>query len=121
MRTCVDHDRHRGVAERRARAWRAARRATCCATTARGTRQLQARLQRARSASALARVAHRLALAQRALHAVSPLATLSRGFAIVTRADGSVLTDAAAVAPGEQIEARLARGSLAARVTGRKE
>src|SRR5215469_10525423 len=30
----------------------------------------------------------RLALAQRALNAVSPLATLARGFAIVTRADG---------------------------------
>ncbi|HEY0767201.1 MAG TPA: exodeoxyribonuclease VII large subunit, partial [Steroidobacteraceae bacterium] len=39
---------------------------------------------------------HRLALAQRALNGVSPLATLTRGFAIVTRAaSGTLLTDAA--------------------------
>ncbi|HUO20296.1 MAG TPA: exodeoxyribonuclease VII large subunit [Steroidobacteraceae bacterium] len=65
--------------------------------------------------------AQRLALAQRALHSVSPLATLARGFAIVTRADGSLLGDAAGVAPGETIEARLARGTLIARVTGTRE
>jgi exodeoxyribonuclease VII large subunit len=71
----------------------------------------------------LSRAQHRLALAQRALNAVSPLATLARGFAIVTRAaSGTLLTDAAAIAPGEEIEARLARGSLRARVTaGRQE
>ena len=51
---------------------------------------------------------------------MSPLATVRRGFAIVKRADGTVLTDAAAVAPGEEIEASLARGTLRARVTGRK-
>jgi exodeoxyribonuclease VII large subunit len=67
-----------------------------------------------------ARASHRLALAQRALNSVSPLATLARGYAIVTR-EGELLTDAAAVAPGEEIEARLARGALSARVTGRKE
>ena len=81
--------------------------------------QLQTRLTRA-CEQTLAHVAHRLALAQRGLHSVSPLATLTRGFAIITRADGRVLTDAAAVGPGEQIEARLARGILSARVTGRK-
>ncbi|HUL46135.1 MAG TPA: exodeoxyribonuclease VII large subunit [Steroidobacteraceae bacterium] len=63
----------------------------------------------------------RLALAQRGLNAVSPLATLARGFAVVTRTDGAVVTDAAAVAPGEAIEAQLARGILTARVTGRRE
>jgi exodeoxyribonuclease VII large subunit len=63
---------------------------------------------------------HRLELAQAALHGVSPLATLSRGFAIVTRPDGTLVTDAAAVADGEAIEARLATGTLSARVTGRK-
>ena len=68
----------------------------------------------------LARASHRLALAQRGLHAVSPLATLTRGFAIVTRADGSLVTDAAALSVDEEIQARLARGSVAARVTGRK-
>jgi exodeoxyribonuclease VII large subunit len=52
---------------------------------------------------------------------VSPLATLARGFAIVTRADGTLVTEAATVAPGEAIEARVARGTLTARVTGRRE
>jgi exodeoxyribonuclease VII large subunit len=81
---------------------------------------LALRLRHAATAR-VAGAAQRLALAQRALHSVSPLATLARGFAIVTRADGALLTDAAAVAPGEQIAARLARGTLTARVVGRKE
>ena len=81
--------------------------------------ELHARLERAARQSVTG-VAQRLALAQRALDAVSPLATLARGFAIVKRADGTVLTDAAAVAVGEEIEACLARGTLTARVTGRK-
>ena len=68
----------------------------------------------------LARSGQRLALAQRALDAVSPLATVKRGFAIVKRADGTVLTDAATVAVGEEIEASLARGILKARVTERR-
>jgi exodeoxyribonuclease VII large subunit len=81
--------------------------------------QVHARLERA-AHQCVTRVAQRLALAQRALDAVSPLATLARGFAIVKRADGTVLTDAAAVAVGEEIEASLASGKLTARVTGRK-
>jgi len=84
--------------------------------TARATRrggELQAR-------ECVPRLAQRLALAQRALDAVSPLATLARGFAIVKRADGSVLTDAAAVEVGEEIEATLASGKLTARVTRNK-
>ncbi|HYX74951.1 MAG TPA: exodeoxyribonuclease VII large subunit [Steroidobacteraceae bacterium] len=81
--------------------------------------QLQAHLQRAAS-ERLLRSEQRLALVQRALDAVSPLATVRRGFAIVKRGDGTVLTDAATVAIGEEIEASLARGSLTARVTGRK-
>jgi exodeoxyribonuclease VII large subunit len=81
--------------------------------------RLLARLERLLS-ERLAGAAHRLALSSRALDAVSPLATLSRGFAIVTRADGVLLTDAASVPLGDEIEARLARGRLTARVTGRK-
>ena len=65
--------------------------------------------------------AQRLALAQRGLNAVSPLATLARGFAIVTRADGELVTEASKVTPGEAIEARLAHGILSARVTGSRE
>jgi exodeoxyribonuclease VII large subunit len=55
-------------------------------------------------------------LAARALHTVSPLATLDRGYAIVTDADGKVLQDATPVQPGDRITARLARGRLAAQV-----
>ena len=66
---------------------------------------------------ALSQVRHRVALLARALHGVSPLATLDRGYAIVLDADGKALTDAARVAPGDTIRARLARGQLVASVT----
>jgi exodeoxyribonuclease VII large subunit len=55
-------------------------------------------------------------LAARALHAVSPLATLDRGYAIVTDAGGKVLQDAALVQPGDRVTARLARGRVSAQV-----
>jgi exodeoxyribonuclease VII large subunit len=49
----------------------------------------------------------------RALDAVSPLATLGRGYAIVRRLpDGGVLRDARTVRAGDAVEARLARGRL---------
>jgi len=60
---------------------------------------------------------HRVALLGRALHSVSPLATLDRGYAIVTDADGTVLRDAATVARGDEIRARLKQGSLLAKVS----
>jgi exodeoxyribonuclease VII large subunit len=74
-------------------------------TLARGLeRGMQLRLERLRAA--LARHAGEL-------DALSPLATLQRGYAIVTRvADGAVLHDARAVRPGDSIDARLARGRL---------
>jgi len=60
----------------------------------------------------------RLALASRTLDAVSPLATLGRGFAVVSRAnDGALLRDATAAPTGTEIEARLAKGRLRATVT----
>ncbi|MGH8243718.1 MAG: exodeoxyribonuclease VII large subunit, partial [Steroidobacteraceae bacterium] len=59
----------------------------------------------------------RLQAVLRTLHATSPLATLERGYAIVTRAaDGAVLRDPAHAPAGTDIDARLARGSLRARV-----
>jgi exodeoxyribonuclease VII large subunit len=68
----------------------------------------------------LAGAEHRLGLALRTLDTVSPLATLARGFAIVTRAaDGTLVTDVASVAAGEEIEARVARGRLRAKVTSK--
>jgi len=54
-----------------------------------------------------------LAVACKSLDTISPLATLDRGYAIVTRkTDNRVLHQATAVAPGEQVEARLAAGRL---------
>ena len=65
------------------------------------------------------RARQRLSLATRGLDSVSPLATLDRGYAIVTDAKtGNILTDATAVPPGTDIHARLATGALAATVNG---
>lgn len=76
---------------------------------------LESRLQTAlpRQLEALGR---RFGLAHRTLHAVSPLATLDRGYALVTREDGRLLHDAADAPPGTRIEARLGRGRLRATV-----
>ena len=49
------------------------------------------------------------------LQALSPLATLNRGYAIV-RAHGEAMREAAAVSPGERLEIELARGGIGARV-----
>jgi exodeoxyribonuclease VII large subunit len=54
----------------------------------------------------------------RTLNAVSPLATLERGYAIVSIQGGEILRDAAHVRPGAIIEARLAQGRLRAKVEG---
>jgi exodeoxyribonuclease VII large subunit len=65
----------------------------------------------------LARGRHRLELAIRTLNTASPLATLERGFAIVTRAvNGELVTDPVFAQPGDEIDVRLARGGLRARV-----
>jgi len=44
------------------------------------------------------------------LAALSPLAVLDRGFAVVSRGDGAIVRDAARVSPGERLRVRLARG-----------
>ncbi|KFI23544.1 exodeoxyribonuclease VII large subunit [Nitrosococcus oceani] len=59
----------------------------------------------------------RLEMVQRALHAVSPQATLERGYAIVTGPKGIVLRKASQVQPGAKIEARLAEGHIRGEVT----
>ncbi|GLQ97598.1 exodeoxyribonuclease VII large subunit [Dyella mobilis] len=61
----------------------------------------------------------RLTLQQtaRALHAVSPLATLERGYAILFDADGKVLRSAQNVAANTPLRARLADGELPLRVS----
>jgi exodeoxyribonuclease VII large subunit len=64
------------------------------------------------------RARERLLPLVRTLNAVSPLATLDRGYAIVTTETGEILRDAAHAKPGTIIEARLARGRLRAKVEG---
>jgi len=63
------------------------------------------------------RLQNRFKLAERALRSVSPLATLERGYAIVSDTEsGKILSDASATKPGKKITARLAHGSLSATV-----
>ncbi|TQF03611.1 exodeoxyribonuclease VII large subunit [Kitasatospora acidiphila] len=50
-------------------------------------------------------------LAERVL-ALSPAATLERGYAVLQRADGQVLTDPAVLSPGERLHARVAGGGF---------
>ena len=72
--------------------------------------------------SSLADNTHRLELAMRGLHAVSPLATLDRGYAIVEDAQsGKVLMSASDTAAGDDIRARLAHGELIATVKTTKK
>jgi exodeoxyribonuclease VII large subunit len=75
-------------------------------------RQLPACMQRT-----LHRGRERFERTARTLHAVSPLATLDRGYAIVLDATGHVVSDVANVASGASIEARVARGTIRATVT----
>jgi exodeoxyribonuclease VII large subunit len=68
--------------------------------------------------SRLARLSGALATAARTLNAVSPLATLDRGYAIVVDGQGRVAMEANQLMKGERIEARLARGTVSAIVEG---
>ena len=67
--------------------------------------------------NSLAGLRSRLELAGRALHAVSPLATLERGYAIVSdAASGAVITTVNQVQIGQRLDARFADGKLSAQV-----
>ena len=57
--------------------------------------------------------------ASTALAALSPLAILDRGYALVFDSSGALLKDASTVAPGDPIRARLAHGELSATVNPR--
>jgi exodeoxyribonuclease VII large subunit len=51
------------------------------------------------------------------LESLSPLAVLSRGYSVTTRAaDGQIVTDSQQVQPGEAIRTRLASGQIVSRV-----
>ncbi len=78
--------------------------------------ELDGRLRRAFRAK-LAGERSRFELAMSTLNVVSPLATLERGYAIVADAEGHVLLDPATLAPGDSVDARLARGRFTATVT----
>ncbi len=81
----------------------------------------QDRLQSAVHAR-LQAIGNRLELAMRSLHAISPLATLERGFAIVTRtSDGALVRSSRELSAGDSIAARLAAGTITAEVTGTAE
>jgi len=66
----------------------------------------------------LEQTAHRVALQGGKLHAISPLATLDRGYAIVSTADGGrVIAGVAALQAGQTVSTRLADGEFSATVT----
>lgn len=85
-----------------------------------GRRQLaQTLLQRLQQAMR-GRLQHarlRLGTQSHALHTVSPLATLSRGYSLTTTADNHVLTSYGQVQPGATIQTRLAEGHILSTVT----
>ena len=74
--------------------------------------------------ASLASAAHARLLAGRAtldrrtaaLEALSPIAILNRGYALVFDANGQLVKDAERLKPGDDISARLARGQVRARV-----
>ncbi|HMF64226.1 MAG TPA: exodeoxyribonuclease VII large subunit, partial [Edaphobacter sp.] len=76
----------------------------------------EARLNRA-TTDTLSRRRARLQAATVRLQTLSPLSVLARGYALVYAENGTLLRSAAETAPGQGIHARLASGTLSARVT----
>lgn len=112
--------RHR-LAERRAQVMHLAAhlRQQSPALRVAGVRSRLNQAQRAMNAEVVRRfteLRQRLAIAAGTLDVVSPLATLQRGYAIITNEAGRVVTNAGAVQPGDSVRARLAQGELHARV-----
>ncbi len=107
-------DRRSALGEARSRLWQLSPAARLRGTAARHA-TLLARL-RAAGLAQLHRARERLSPLVRTLNAVSPLATLDRGYAIVSRDTGGILRNAADASPGSIIEARLAMGTIRAKV-----
>ena len=100
------HELHRRLAGLHPRARILAHRGALDPLSARGGVAMRALLDRRRGD--LARLAAQL-------HALSPLAVLDRGYAVVHAGDG-IVRDAGAVAPGDKLRVRVARGELAVTV-----
>jgi exodeoxyribonuclease VII large subunit len=56
----------------------------------------------------------------RELHAISPLATLERGYSITLNEGQQAITDSSQVRKGEELEIRFACGSIQAEVTEKR-
>jgi exodeoxyribonuclease VII large subunit len=78
-----------------------------------GQRDRARRSLRARVEAAEADLAHSRAR----VAALSPAATLQRGYAVVQRADGAVVRAPSEVDPGDRLRVRLAHGDLGAVVS----
>ena len=87
------------------------------AGAARGVEQRLSDAGRALTAT-LAHATERTAAQAGRLAALSPLATLERGYAIVTASDGAAVTSAAALRAADAVELRLRDGVRAARIEG---
>jgi exodeoxyribonuclease VII large subunit len=68
----------------------------------------------------LAQAAHQHTAALRDLNALSPLAVLNRGYALVRAANGALLTSSANTAAGDTLHIRLASGAFDATVTSKE-
>jgi exodeoxyribonuclease VII large subunit len=55
------------------------------------------------------------------LHALSPLAVLDRGYALVERSDGALIRSSAQLATGDLVTTRLSRGAFTSRVEETRE
>ena len=76
------------------------------------------RLRRAQSGR-LSATSNALGLLDRSLRHLDPLRVLDRGYSIVTGQSGAVVQDAAAIAVGDAVRMRFARGEADAEVTRR--
>ena len=84
------------------------------------------RQQLAAQVASLASITHKRLLENRGalerhtatLQALSPIAILNRGYALVFDAKGDLVKDATRLKPGDDMSARVARGRVRARVTG---
>jgi len=76
--------------------------------------EIEGRLRRALK-QAISEVSTRVKLVERSLGALSPLATLDRGYSIVTRqSDGELVVRSDGVSEGEGIDIRLSEGGISA-------